>query len=204
MLQFRAVDDPERLRNVSADDLLDYQVELTGGGLGGARFGPTADGYSLGLDAEVRIGAGIQTRGIPLLIGHTRDEFALFTLTNEAFEHFDDDALLVAAAPQFGGRTAEGIDRYRAARDARGESTDAASVYTAIMTDSMFRIRRSRRPRRRGGTHRRSGRTASTTRRRRTTASWAPATRSTFRSSGARTKRATCVASAAKGRRSPS
>ena len=140
MLQFRAVDDPERLRGVSADDLLDYQVELTGGGLGGARFGPTADGYSLGLDAEVRIGAGIQTRGIPLLIGHTRDEFALFTLTNEAFEQFDDDALLVAAAPQFGGRTAEGIDRYRAARGARGEPTDAASVYTAIMTDSMFRI----------------------------------------------------------------
>lgn len=140
LLQFRAVDEPERLRAVPADELLEYQVELSGGGLAGVRFGPTADGYSLGLDAEARIGAGIQTRGMPLLIGHTRDEFAIFTETNDAFANFDDDALLVAAAPQFGARTAEGIDRYREARAARGEATDALSVYSALMTDSMFRF----------------------------------------------------------------
>ena len=138
--QFRAVDEPERLRDVPAEEILEYQVELTGGGLGGVRFGPTADGYALGMDAEARIGAGIQTRGMPLLIGHTRDEFAVFTETNEAFAEFGEDDLFGAAALQFGVRTAEGIDCYRSARAERGEPTDPRSIYTALMTDAMFRI----------------------------------------------------------------
>ncbi len=138
--QFRAVDEPERLRDVPAKEILEYQVELTGGGLGGVRFGPTADGYALGMDAEARIGAGIQTQGMPLLIGHTRDEFAVFTETNEAFAEFGEDDLFGAAALQFGVRTAEGIDCYRSARAERGEPTDPRSIYTALMTDAMFRI----------------------------------------------------------------
>ena len=138
--QFRAVDEPERLRDVPAEEILEYQVELTGGGLGGVRFGPTADGYALGMDAEARIGAGIQTQGMPLLIGHTRDEFAVFTETNEAFAEFGEDDLFGAAALQFGVRTAEGIDVYRSARAERGEPTDPRSIYTALMTDAMFRI----------------------------------------------------------------
>ncbi len=140
LAHFRAVDDPQRLRDVAAEEILEYQLELTGGGLGGVRFGPTADGYALGLDAEARIGAGIQTRGMPLLIGHTKDEFAVFTETNEAFAEFGEDGLFTAAALQFGVRTAEGIDCYRRAREARGEATDPLSVYTALMTDAMFRI----------------------------------------------------------------
>ena len=138
--QFRAVDEPERLRDVPAAEILEYQVELTGSGLGGVRFGPTADGYALGMDAEARIGAGIQTRGMPLLIGHTRDEFAVFTETNEVFAEFGEDDLFGAAALQFGVRTAEGIDVYRSARAERGEPTDPRSIYTALMTDAMFRI----------------------------------------------------------------
>ena len=141
LLRFGGWDDPERMRRVVASDLLDYQVELTGGGLGGARFGPVADGYSLGLDAEARIGAGIQTRDMPMLIGHTRDEFNLFTATRDGAEQMSDNDLLAAATAPFGGmRAAEGVDRYRRAREARGESTDNFSVWNAIMTDSMFRI----------------------------------------------------------------
>ena len=141
LLRFGAWDDPERMRAVGADDLLDYQVELSGGGFGGARFGPTADGYALGLDAEARIGAGIQTRGMPLLIGHTRDEFNLFTAAREGAERMSDNDLLAAASAPFGGmRAAEGIDRYRRAREARGEPADNLSLWNAIMTDSMFRI----------------------------------------------------------------
>lgn len=141
MLRFGGWDDAERMRSVSADDLLDYQVELTGGGLGGARFGPVADGYSLGLDAEVRIGAGIQTKGMPMLIGHTKDEFNLFTSARSDTQNMSDNDLLAAATAPFGGmRAAEGIDRYQRARDVRGEATDNLSVWNAIMTDSMFRI----------------------------------------------------------------
>ncbi len=141
LLRFGGWDDPERLRRVSADDLLDYQVELTGGGFGGARFGPVADGYALGLDAEARIGAGIQTKGMPLLIGHTKDEFNLFTAAAQAAGSMTDNDLLAAATAPFGGmRAAEGVDRYQWARDARGEPTDNDSVWNAIMTDSMFRI----------------------------------------------------------------
>ena len=140
LVRFNADDDPERLRGVPAEDILDFQVELGGGGFGGVRFGPTGDGFSLGMDAEKRIGAGIQTKRMPLLIGHTRDEFNLFSATNEAYADFDDDALLSAAGGVFGFRAAEGIDKYRGAREARGEPTGALGLWNAIMTDSMFRI----------------------------------------------------------------
>ena len=138
--RFNADADPERLRGVPAEDLLDFQVELAGGGPARVRFGPTGDGFSLGMDAEKRIGAGIQTKGMPLLIGHTRDEYNLFTATSEAFADFGADALLSAAAGVFGFRAAEAIDKYRAARDARGEPTAPLDLWNAIMTDSMFRI----------------------------------------------------------------
>ncbi len=131
LLRFGGWDDPERMRTVSADDLLDYQVELTGGGLGDARFGPVADGHALGLDAEARIGAGIQTKGLPLLIGHTKDEFNLFTATREDTDQMSDNDLLAAATTPFGGmRAAEGIDRYQRAREARGERTDNLAVWS--------------------------------------------------------------------------
>ncbi len=141
LLRFGGWDDPERMRGVAADDLLDYQVELSGGGLGGARFGPVADGYALGLDAEARIGAGIQTSGMPMLIGHTKDEFNLFTVTREGADLMSDNDLLAAATAPFGGmRAAEGVDCYQRARESRGEPTDNLAVWNAIMTDSMFRI----------------------------------------------------------------
>ena len=141
LMRFGGWEDAERMRKVSAEDLLDYQVELTGGGLGGARFGPVADGYALGLDAESRIGAGIQTKGMPMMIGHTKDEFNLFTSTRPEAQHMSDNDLLAAATAPFGGmRAAEGVDRYQRARDARGEPTDNLAVWNAIMTDSMFRI----------------------------------------------------------------
>jgi len=121
LMRFGGWEAPERMRGVSAEDLLDYQAELTGGGFGGARFGPVADGYSLGLDAEARIGAGIQTSGMPLMIGHTRDEFNLFTAAAQAEREMTDNDLLAASTAPFGGmRAAEGIDRYQPGRDARG------------------------------------------------------------------------------------
>ena len=144
MLRFGGWNDPERLRSVSADDLLDYQSELTASGFD-ARFGPTADGYSLGLDAEARIGAGIQTTGMPLLIGHTKNEFSLFAnarrdADGEPLRMSDDDLLQAAAAP-FGRQRAEAAVRcYQEARAARGESTANEDVFSAMMTDSMFRI----------------------------------------------------------------
>ena len=141
LLRFGGWEDPERMRRVNADDLLDYQMELSGGGLGGARFGPVADGYALGLDAEERIGAGIQTKGMPLLIGHTKDEFNLFTMTRPDAGGMSDNDLLAAATAPFGAaRAAEAVDCYQRVRDARGEATDSTSVWNAIMTDAMFRI----------------------------------------------------------------
>ncbi len=141
LLRFGGWDDPARMRQVDANDLLDYQVELSGGGLGGARFGPVADGYALGLDAETRIGAGIQTKGMPLLIGHTKDEFNLFSSTSPDANAMSDNDLLAAATAPFGAmRAAEGVDCYQRARDARGDPADHRSVWNAIMTDSMFRI----------------------------------------------------------------
>ena len=146
LLRFGGWDDPERMRRADAGDILDYQVALTGGApgrpnSGGARFGPVADGYSLGLDAEARIGAGIQTKGMPILIGHTKNEFNLFNSSSTGPVEMSNNDLLAAATAPFGGmRAAEGVDRYQRARDARGEPTDNTSIWNAIMTDSMFRI----------------------------------------------------------------
>ena len=141
LLRFGGWDEPERMRRIPASEILDYQVELSGGGLGaGLRWGPTADGYSLGSDAEARIGAGIQTRGMPIMLGHTRDEANLFTRVASDGSELTDADLLIAARRFFGDRAPEGVDTYRAARQQRGRDHSPIAILSAITTDAMFRI----------------------------------------------------------------
>ena len=63
LMRFGGWDDPERMRGVSAEDLLDYQVELSGGGFGGATVRSRGRRVlARSRRREARIGAGIQTQ----------------------------------------------------------------------------------------------------------------------------------------------
>jgi para-nitrobenzyl esterase len=131
----------DKLRAVAAADVLAFQAELTRGQLGGAvRFGPTQDGTVIREDASRPIGRGDHTRGIPLLIGHTAAEYGLWTGMDPSMASLDEEGLVRLAGRLFGARAAEAVGIYRAARGRRGELVTRAAIWTAMMTDSMFRI----------------------------------------------------------------
>ena len=129
------------LRSVPAQAILDYQQQLTAGQLGGAvRFGPVLDGVLIKDDASVAIGSGKHTRGKPLLIGNTRDEWGLWTGMDPALQALDMAGLEKLAKRPFGEHARDGIEVYRAARAKRGLDCSPVSLWRAITTDSMFRI----------------------------------------------------------------
>jgi len=131
----------DALRAAPAQEILDFQLQLTGGQLGGAvRFGPVRDGELIRADAAEAIGAGTYTKGMPLLTGTARDEWGLWTGMDPAMQALDEAGLEKLARRPFGERALEGIEVYRRARAIRSESIAPVALWRAIMTDSMFRI----------------------------------------------------------------
>ncbi len=131
----------DAMRQVPAQQILDYQLELTGGQLGAAvRFGPVRDGELIRADAADAIGAGTHTKGMPLLIGTARDEWGLWTAMDPALQSLDDAGVEKLARRPFGERAPEGVEVYRLARAIRGDSIAPVDLWRAIMTDAMFRI----------------------------------------------------------------
>lgn len=130
----------DALRDVSADEIHDYQIALGSDRENPARFAPVRDGKVLIDDAAVNIGTGLNTRGMPLLIGHTRDESTLFTAFNESLAKMDDARLTEMAATHFDDRAAEAVAVYRQARSAAGLEASAFDIWAAMSTDNMFRI----------------------------------------------------------------
>ncbi len=130
----------DALRRVPAQRILDFQLELTGQSGGGVRFGPVRDGELIRADAAEAIRVGTYTKGIPLLIGTTRDEWGLWTAMDPALQSLDDAGLEKLARRPFGDRAAEGVEVYRLARAVRGESIAPVDLWRAIMTDAVFRI----------------------------------------------------------------
>jgi para-nitrobenzyl esterase len=127
----------ERLRDVPARDILDFQLELQ---RSGTRFGPVRDGELICADAAEAIAAGTVSRGIPLMVGTARDEWGLWTAFDESMADLDAAGLEKLAGRVFGERARDGIEVYRAARNARGDDVRPMALWRAIMTDSMFRI----------------------------------------------------------------
>lgn len=127
----------EALRKTSSDELIGFQEELIAQRV---RFGPVLDGQVITDDAAVGIEAGTRTRGMPLLIGNTLDEFALFTAGSDSAAALDEAGLRKRAAGVAGGRADALVDGYLAARERRGASTAPFDVWNAIMTDAMFRM----------------------------------------------------------------
>ncbi len=130
-----------KLRGVPAEELLEFQLELTQGQLAGSvRFGPTLDGDFIRQDAAVPIGAGSQTAGMPLMIGNTRDESALFVVGTPELSDLDEAGLRKRAQRLFGELTDNAVEVYRNARAARGQSTAPIDILVAMLTDQTFRI----------------------------------------------------------------
>jgi para-nitrobenzyl esterase len=143
--------DAEGLRGLSARDIVAAQMALAeaqmraaggmaGGGLGGRGFGPTVDGDVLpkhpleaALDGDLA--------DIPTIIGTNLDETKLFGAMMPGARDVDEPGLLRRVTAQVGdeGKARAAIEAYRAAREARADSTAPADIASAIQTDRMFR-----------------------------------------------------------------
>ena len=104
----------ERLREVSATDILGYQVEMAGTG-----WGPTRDGDVIAEDAAAVL-ARDTAGGMPLMIGHTRDESTLFTAFDRKMSNMDAAQLAQLARGPFGARAADAVECYVEDRTAAG------------------------------------------------------------------------------------
>lgn len=125
----------DRLRAVAAADILAAQSRIPG-----ARWAPTRDGVVLPEDARTVLGEGRFTSGMPLLIGHTRDESTLFTVFNERFRNMDREALVALAREPFGERAEQAVACYESGREEAGLPVKPLDLWAAIGTDRMFRL----------------------------------------------------------------
>jgi para-nitrobenzyl esterase len=137
-----AAGDMGGLRNVSAARLVtatqSLATEPAQGGLPLALL-PVVDGGILDEPPGDVIAAG-RVPAVPLLIGTTRDEAALFTVGESAPGALSEERVVRRVARAVGGAAAEVVDAYRAARHARGEAVTPHDLWTAVTTDYVFRI----------------------------------------------------------------
>ena len=107
--------------------------------LGGAMvFQPCVDGTQL-TDLPLDAVAAGSADGIRVMVGAARDEWRLFTAMPGFPPPQDDAALLELLAGRIDDPKAV-ISAYRSAREGRGEAADAATLFSAIETDRVFRI----------------------------------------------------------------
>lgn len=130
----------EKLKNTSAQEIMAYQIELAPALGQGARFGSVLDGQVIKEDAADRIAVGAQTKGMPIMIGCTRDELALFFVPNPALADLTIEGLEAVAEPIFGDKIKTIIQVHEKARKSRGQDVAPLSLWIAMMTDQLFRL----------------------------------------------------------------
>ena len=124
-----------RLRDVPANEIHAMQTKIPG-----ARWAPTLDGDVIQGDAAKNLAAGSFTRGMPVMIGHTRDESTLFTVFNRDLAAMNRDRLVELARGTFGEAAPDAVDCYETDRRAAGLRTSPIDIWAAMSTDRMFRI----------------------------------------------------------------
>ena len=136
-----------RLRDLSADELLDVQSRVTLRARGSS-YRPVLDGATIPSDPYAAIAAG-SAAGIPLLIGTNLEEWRFYIRLDPEAERLTDDGLLTRLAdPRANAQAAdnaqfdpaEAVAMHRQARAARGESTTAWDLWVAIMSERRFRV----------------------------------------------------------------
>lgn len=134
---------PERLRDVSVDDLLAANQQAAGGGLLGGT-GPVVDGEIIPEHPPEAVRSGVAS-GVPLVIGTTRDESRLFGALAPGASELDEEELRRRLADTLPGAArdpelaARAIEIYRRSLSERGVPAGPADVWFATNTDRMFR-----------------------------------------------------------------
>jgi para-nitrobenzyl esterase len=137
-------DDTDALRSLTVKQLLSAQQKL--GDLMREKenritpFQPVVDGAALPEIPIEAIKKG-SASGIGTLAGTNLDEFKLFNVMDPGFRNMNEtlmvERLKDLIPPQ---HVSSVIAAYRAGKEKRGQSTEAADILTAIETDLMFRI----------------------------------------------------------------
>jgi para-nitrobenzyl esterase len=131
------------LRHVPADRLVEATQRLaveapSDGGLPLALL-PVVDGVLLERPPGELIAEGAAA-SVPILIGTTRDECALFTTADQANPDLDEAGVAQRLASLVGPSGADVVEAYRRARLARGEPVRGRDLWTAVTTDYVFRL----------------------------------------------------------------
>jgi para-nitrobenzyl esterase len=77
---------------------------------------------------------------VPLLVGTTRDETALFTVADATNPGLDEERVVERLAQLVGPAAADVVATYRRARHDRGEAIGGRDLWTAVTTDYVFRL----------------------------------------------------------------
>jgi para-nitrobenzyl esterase len=77
---------------------------------------------------------------VPILLGTTRDECALFTTADHADPGVDDVRVAHRLSQLIGPAGSDVVEAYRQSRQARGEPVTGRDLWTAVTTDYVFRL----------------------------------------------------------------
>jgi para-nitrobenzyl esterase len=130
------------------DRLLAAQAALSARrrfGQGGLPFAPIVDGAMLAEKPLAAVARG-DAASVELLIGTNRDESTLFSVGDRGAFSLDDAGLRRRLARVLPGASArptlvdDAVDVYAKARSDRGEATTPFALWTAMVTDLVFRI----------------------------------------------------------------
>jgi para-nitrobenzyl esterase len=131
-----APDDGEGLRSLPVDALLDAQAAALSQHDPFTAFAPTPDGEVLADSDVPSASAAGWGAAVPLVLGATRDEMALFTAFDPAVQRLDRDGLLARLAGSFGDRANDALAAYVRAYP----GATPATLASAIATDHAFRM----------------------------------------------------------------
>jgi para-nitrobenzyl esterase len=132
--------DAESLRAVTAEGLLSAQIKASDRAFRGVMpAAPVIDGEVLPEQPLEAFKSG-SIPDIPLLIGTNLEESQLFSALNGNPEITEETLIKRCRRILPDGDISAIFEAYKEARRKRGEPTSAASLYTAIQTDYMFRL----------------------------------------------------------------
>jgi para-nitrobenzyl esterase len=137
------IDAMATLRDVPVERLVEATQRLAveapaDGGLPLALL-PVVDGVLLERPPGELIAEGAAA-AVPILLGTTRDECALFTTADHGDPDVDETRVAHRLAGLVGSAGADVVDAYRMARIARGEPVTGRDLWTAVTTDYVFRL----------------------------------------------------------------
>lgn len=136
LLGHLGVDGPAALAGLPLQELIDAQQKLmVDFETAATAAAPTADGEVMAASVAM-VAEAAASRRVPLLLGTTRDEMALFSAFDPSHAGIDDALLAKIARRTFGERSAVALDAYRSVRPGAA----APALATAIATDATFRM----------------------------------------------------------------